>query len=179
MTSEHDNDTAWEPTPIPAETFHKPGEWANINRTPYDQVSGVIYKRAMNIKAVEYEAVETVPGMGQGTVIARWVFSEQPDTEEGLLDGVRFEFLHDTILPAGMSTGQHAHPDTDEVIYVVAGQGMLYHRPTTGSPVIARPLRPGDAALIRGGEYHNFANEDATASLRLIVLGLRHERSTQ
>ena len=38
-------DKPWEPAPIPAEEFHQPGQQANINRAPYDVISGVIYKR--------------------------------------------------------------------------------------------------------------------------------------
>jgi quercetin dioxygenase-like cupin family protein len=59
----------------------------------------------------------------------------------------------------GASSGMEAHLDMDEILYVVAGEGMLYHCLTDGSPVIARPLRPGDAVLVRGGIYHSIANK--------------------
>ncbi|MBN1875388.1 MAG: cupin domain-containing protein [Anaerolineae bacterium] len=173
----------WLPEPIPAEKFHKSDgcphpQWANINRAPYDQVSGVIYKRAMNIKLVQYAPAEPAPEMpepwqGHGPTVVRWLFSEQPGTEEKLLAGATFEFLHDTSLAPGAATGQRAHPGVDEIVYVIAGQGMLYHCPTDGSPVLARPLRPGDAALIRGEELHSVANVMETGELRLLVLGVR------
>ncbi len=180
MNSECD-ERPWEPQPIAAERFHQEaeeGEWANINRAPYDELSGVIYKRAMNVKRVRYEPADAAPEMpepwqGRGPVIVRWLFSEQAGTEEGLLAGAAFEFLHDTTLPPGSATGQRSHPGLDEIFYVVAGAGYFYHRPTDGSPVVTRPLRPGDAVLVRGGAYHNVANEDGTEDLRLIVLGLR------
>ncbi len=167
----------WEPAPIPAETFHHPGQQANINRAPYDQVSGVIYKRAANIKRVQYTPADAAPEapepwQGHGATIVRWLFSEQAGTAEQLLRGAQFEFLHDTTISPGAATGQRAHAEVDEIFYVIAGNGTLYHRPHYGSPVIARPLRPGDAVLVRGGEYHNVAN-DGESGLRLLVLGLR------
>ncbi len=171
-----DLETPWEPEPVDAETFHQ-GPWANINRAPYDQVSGVTFKRAPNIKRVRYSPADPAPEMpepwqGSGDAVVRWLFSELPGTEEHLLEGATFAFLHDLTLAPVSSSGQKAHPGLDYVYYVVSGQGMLYHRPTDGSPVIARPLRPGDAVLVRGDEVHNIANE-TDADVRLIVLGLR------
>jgi xanthine dehydrogenase accessory factor len=190
----------YEPPPIPAKDFHKPGRWTNINYAPYDidahQVGAahVIYKRAAAIKRVRYTPLIPAPEMpepwqGQGEAIVRWLFSEcgprssQGNTQEGLVKDQALAFVHDTTLMAGASSGMQAHPDTDEILYVIAGEGMLYHRPTDGSPVIARPLRPGDAVLIRGGEYHCIANGDTPADtdqlgekpLRLMVIGVRIE----
>jgi mannose-6-phosphate isomerase-like protein (cupin superfamily) len=177
--NEATQDERWEPEPLPAEEFHEEGEWANVNRAPYDEVSGVIYKRAANVKRVRYEPADPAPEMpepfrGRGATVVRWLFSEQPGTEEGLLEGATFEFLHDTTLAAGASTGMQAHPGLDELFYVISGVGELHHRPTPGSPVVVRPLRPGDAALVRGGEYHRVAN-GSDGALRLMVLGLRRE----
>lgn len=169
--------TPWEPEPVPAEKFHRPGAWANINRAPYDLVGGVVFKRAALIARVRYAPADPAPEQpepwqGQGAAVVHWLFSEQPGTEEHLLAGATLEFLHDTMLEPGARTGMQAHGDVDELFYVVAGQGRLYHRATTGSPIIARPLRPGDAALVRGGEYHCVAAE-GESPLRLIVVGLQ------
>ncbi len=194
----------YEPPPIPAKDFHKPGRWTNINYAPYDVVTTsdahqvgtahVIYKRAAATKRVRYTPLIPAPEMpepwrGQGEAIVRWLFSEcgprssQGNTREGLVKDQTLAFVHDTTLMAGASSGMQAHPDTDEILYVITGEGMLYHRPTDGSPVIARPLRPGDAVLIRGGEYHCIANGGTTADtdqpaekpLRLMVIGLNIE----
>lgn len=178
MSEEHDTAAPWEPAPIPAEAFHRPGEWANINAAPYDEVSGVLYKRAANSKRVRYAPADPAPDMppawqGQGAAIVRWLFSEQPGTEEHLLEGATLEFLHDATLEPEAATGMQAHPKTLELFYVLSGDGELRHRPTPGSPVIVRALRPGDAALVRNGEYHSVANRSAEADLRLIVVGLR------
>ncbi|HOU12299.1 MAG TPA: cupin domain-containing protein [Anaerolineae bacterium] len=169
-------ETPWEPEPVDAEVFHQDA-WANINRAPYDQVSGVTYKRAPNTKRVRYTPADPAPEMpepwqGSGDAIVRWLFSELPGTEERLLAGATFAFLHDLTLAPGAATGQKAHPGLLHLYYTVSGQGMLYHRPTDGSPVVARVLRPGDAALVRGDELHSIANETA-ADLRLLVVGLR------
>jgi quercetin dioxygenase-like cupin family protein len=176
MSKDQHKNEPWEPQPIAAEDFHQPGKNANINRAPHDQVSGLTYKRAMNIKRVQYEPLDPSPDMpelwqGHGSAVVRWLFSEQTGTVEHLLAGATFAFLHDIRFPPGASSGQQSHPGTDHILYVIDGQGMLYHRPSNGSPVLARPLRPGDAVLVRGSEYYSIANE-SEAELRLIVLGL-------
>ncbi len=175
----NDPQQSWEPEPIAADRFHRPGEWVNINRAPYDRVSGVLFKRAAHIVRVRYEPAAPAPQMpepwqGRGPAIVRWLFSEQVGSEEHLLEGAKIEFVHDTRLPAGSCTGMQAHAHTAELIYVVAGMGWLYHRPTAGSPVVARVLRPGDAVLIEAGEYHSVANETADSELQMVILGLRY-----
>lgn len=178
MDENNQKETPWEPQPIAAEDFHRPGEKANINRAPYDQVSGVTYKRAMNIKRVHYEPLDPAADMpesfrGHGSAVVKWIFSERQGTAEQLLNDATFSFLHETRLPPDSSSGQQSHPGIDHIFYVIEGQGMLYHRPSDGSPVLARPLRSGGAALIRDSEYFSIANE-SEAELRLIVLGLKH-----
>lgn len=170
---QHDerNDQPWKPAPIPAEDFHQPGAWANINRAPHDQIAGVIYKRAMNIKAVQYDKGQEAGGKGQEMVV-RWLFSELSGTEENLLADAPFAFLHDVRLTPGATSGEPIAEAQDRIYYVVAGEGMLYHRPTPGSPIVARPLRPGDACLVRAGAYHHLENKSEEATLRLIVVGL-------
>jgi hypothetical protein len=165
----------WEPDVIPEDAFHDEG-WANINRVPYDRISEVIYKRAMNIKVVGYEPARPAPEMpeswqGQGMAVVRWLFSEYEGTEEGLLQGARFAFLKEVTLEGGVSTGQRAATDHALIVTVISGEGVLYHRPTDGSPVVARPLRVGDAVLVYPGELLSLANE-AEAELRLMIVGL-------
>lgn len=172
-----ERDEVWEPDPLPAETFHADDE-ININRAPHDRLSGVIFKRAMNIKRVRYDPVEPAPEMpdpwqGAGEAVVRWLLSEQPGTEEHLLAGRAFSFLQDVRLSPGASTGQRAHEAHDTVVYVIAGAGQLRHRPTEGSPVIVRPLRPGDLALIAGTELFSIANTSESEPLHLITLGLK------
>ncbi|MEJ5311011.1 MAG: cupin domain-containing protein [Anaerolineae bacterium] len=176
-----DSETPWESEPVDAAAFHQDAQ-PNINRAPYDQVFGVTFKRSAHSKRVRYNPAEPAPQMpepwqGSGEAVVRWLFSELPGTAEHLLDGATFAFLHDLTLAPGAATGQKANPGLDKIYYVVSGMGRLYHRPTDGSPVIARVLRPGDAALVRGDELHSVANE-AEDELRLIVLGLRRSGET-
>jgi hypothetical protein len=111
--------------------------------------------------------------LGRGVADIRWLFSELSGTEEGLLRGRTFAFLQDLALQPGASTSEAASADCDTVIYVIEGCGELAHRPTTGSPVLVRPLRPGDAALIEAGELVRLSNIAPSGRLRLMVLGLR------
>lgn len=178
MTANTGDETPWEPDPIPAEEFHRPGVNANINRAPYDSVSGVLFKRAAHIKRVRYKPANAAPEFpslwqGHGETVVRWLFSEEAGAAEALLENATFVLLHDTTIAPGAATGMHAHTDMHELLYVLAGNGQLHHRPSSGSPVLARVLRPGDAALIRAGEYHRVENTAPTADLRLLVLGLR------
>ena len=177
--TQHDDrdDCPWEPKPIPAEDFHQPEAWANINRAPHDQIAGVIYKRALNIKAVQYNKGQGAGGKEQAMVV-RWLFSELSGTEENLLSDATFAFLHDVRVAPGGTSGEQSAEAEDRIYYVIAGAGMLYHRPTPGSPIVARPLRPGDACLIRAGEYHHLENKSEEAALRLIVVGLNRSRGT-
>jgi quercetin dioxygenase-like cupin family protein len=166
---------SWKPLAIPADEFHR-DEWVNINRSPLDIVLGVIYKRAVSIKSVEYNPLDPAieqeePWRGQGKTVVRWLFSEQPQTAEHLLEGTRFAYLHDVTLDPGSSTGHVMRSDVHEVIYVIAGEGILHHR-GGDNPYMARPLREGDAVIIQSGEYHSLANPHAAVDLRLLVLGL-------
>jgi quercetin dioxygenase-like cupin family protein len=176
MTEQRDDATPWEPDPISAEDFHQDDSWANVNRAPYDEVGGVLFKRAANIKRVRYSPANPAPEMpeafqGSGDTVVRWLFSELSGTAEGLLDGATFAYLHDVTIDPDAAAGMQP-ADVETILYVITGEGVLHHRPTPGSPVLTRPLRPGDAALVHAGEYHRVA-ADAGEALRLIVLGLR------
>ncbi|MCJ7549842.1 MAG: cupin domain-containing protein [Anaerolineae bacterium] len=185
-----DDEQLWEPVPVPETQFWGEDGRANINRAPIDHVSGVIYKRSGSIKRVLHQPADpaahtpadtpargphwgaAIPEVSHGDAIVRWLFSEQPGTAEGLLAGRSFRFLQELALAPESATGHCDHVDRDTVLYVIAGCGVLYHRPSTGSPSVARPLRSGDAVLITAGELHSVCNESETEALRLIVLGL-------
>ena len=167
----------WESPAIPAEAFHRTDQWVNINRAPYDVVSGVIYKSAASIKNVRYAPLDGMsdfppPWAGTGTAVVRWLFSESAGTEENLLHQAEFLYLHDIVLEPGAAGGQNRHPDEICVLTIISGEGTLYHRACAGCPVVARPLRVGDSALIQPNEYYSIGNEDGTAPLRFIRLGL-------
>jgi len=187
-----DDEQLWEPVPVPETKFWGEDGCANINRAPIDHVSGVILKRSGSIKRVLHQPADPAahtpaadtpaadtpapdmpqPWQGHGDAVVRWLFSEQPGTAEGLLAGRSFRFLQELALAPESATGHCDHADRDTVLYVIAGCGMLYHRPSSGSPSVARPLRSGDAVLITAGELYSVCNESESESLRLIVLGL-------
>lgn len=182
-----DNEQLWEPDPVSETEFWGDDGRANINRAPLDHVSGVIYKRSVSIKRVLHQPADpaagtpprephwgaAAPEAGYGDAVLRWLFSEEHGTAEGLLTGRAFAFLQELALMPESTTGDEEHPDRDTVVYVVAGCGVLYHRPSRGSSSVARPLRVGDAALITAGELYSLCNESESESLKLIVLGLR------
>ena len=172
----------WPPDPVPAESFSDGEGWANINRSPHDRVSGVVFKRSAAIKRVLYEPAEAQDSaeasvtevslwQGKGQAVLQWLFSEAPGTEEGLLRERDFHCLQDLTLSPGASTGQRSHVGVDTIVYVLEGCGALNHRPTAGSPVVVRPLRPGDAALVAGSELYGLENVDAVVALRVILTG--------
>jgi hypothetical protein len=181
-----DDERLWAPAPVPEAEFWGEDGCANINRAPLDHVSGVIYKRSTSIKRVLQQSAgpadtppreahwgAAIPKVCHGDATVRWLFSEQPGTAEGLLAGRAFCFLQELVLAPESSTGYMDHPDRDTVLYIVAGCGVLYHRPSSGSPSMARPLRAGDAVLITAGELYSVCSESESGSLRLIVLVLR------
>lgn len=167
----------WEPPAIPAEEFHSSDQWTNINRAPYDVISGVIFKPAVNIKRVRYAPLDGIsdlpaPWQGTGAAVVRWLFSECAGTEENLLHQAEFLYLQDIVLDPGAAGGQNRHEDERCLHYILSGEGTLYHAACVGCPVVARPLRVGDSALIQPGEYYSISNVDGTVPLRFIRLGL-------
>jgi hypothetical protein len=175
-----EGEAPWEPEPISDGAFHAAEGWININRAPLDRTSGVVFKRAMAIKRVRYEPVDHAPEMpepwrGRGAGVVRWLFSEAAGMDEGLLPRHTFRFMQELRLPPGAMTGHRAHTGIEALFYVIEGEGMVYHRPTPGSPILSRPLRPGDAMLVTGDELYSVANTHAEALLRLMVVGLARD----
>jgi hypothetical protein len=172
------DDKPWKPPAIPADVFHQPDSWTNINRAPYDVVSGVTYKQASNIKRVRYEPLDAAPESGElwqgrGAATVRWLFSEKQKTEENILTGAKFLFLQDIDLDAGAASGQTHLENELRILYSISGEGVLYHRACQGCPAVARPLREGDAALIQDGEIYSIDNKSESQPFRLILIGFR------
>jgi mannose-6-phosphate isomerase-like protein (cupin superfamily) len=66
-------------------------------------------------------------------------------------------------IPAGGEIGEEVHPDTDQALLFVAGQGEAW---LDGQ---AMPVQPDDLVLVRAGVRHNFVNTGGTP-LRLITI---------
>ncbi len=79
-------------------------------------------------------------------------------------DGQALRFLHDDVLPPGVSIGVHAHKH-EEHYYVLSGRGKM----TLDGQV--HDVGPGDVASVYAGGSHGLMN-DGTEDLRLIVIGL-------
>jgi quercetin dioxygenase-like cupin family protein len=171
----------WTPAPLDASTFSEDDGWRNINRSPYDRISGVLYKRASVIKSVRHDPLDPAPELsdlwcGHGETVVTWLLSEAPGTEEGLLQNHDFRALQMLKLAPGAATGQRRHPSQETILYVLAGGGVLRHRTSVGAPSVQRPLREGDVVLISGDEFYSIANEagdtNPEGDLRLLVLHL-------
>lgn len=179
-----DCEQPWEPAPLPASAFETETGWANINRSPYDRVSGVLYKPAMAIKAVRHEPLDSAPELpelwqGRGATVVRWLFSEEPGTEEGILQNRSFRALQTLQLAPDAATGRRHHPGRDTILLVLEGNGKLRHQPAAGAPVVQRPLRTGDAVLIDGDERYSLTSGPAAVGLKVLVLHLAMSRDAE
>jgi mannose-6-phosphate isomerase-like protein (cupin superfamily) len=96
---------------------------------------------------------------GNGTLSLHSVIASG-DSDHALL------FVHDDILPAGVSIGEHRHEGTEEVYFVLDGHGTLImdHQPSA--------VGPGDVSLCKSGHSHGIVNTGKT-EMRLIVVGLK------
>lgn len=71
--------------------------------------------------------------------------------------------LGEVIVNPGKGHARHNHPDADEVIYVISGEGL--QMVDDGAPF---PIKEGDAVHIPKGVWHSTENT-TWRSLRLIV----------
>jgi len=65
---------------------------------------------------------------------------------------IRNQTLAEARLPAGASTVPHHHVRTEEIYYILEGQGLM----RVGSDV--QPVEAGDAIAIPPGEVHQITN---------------------
>lgn len=64
-------------------------------------------------------------------------------------------------IPQGGEIGEEVHPDTDQVLYLVSGEGKVV---LDGEE---RDFRPNDIVLVHAGTRHNFLN---TGSVDMKIL---------
>jgi mannose-6-phosphate isomerase-like protein (cupin superfamily) len=67
-------------------------------------------------------------------------------------------------IPPGGEIGEEVHPDTDQILYLVDGEGEVI---LDGER--AR-YREGDLVLVRAGVRHNFVNTDDEDDLKIITM---------
>ncbi len=68
--------------------------------------------------------------------------------------GVDSVVFNTTVFPPQRWHELHRHPNADEVLYIVSGQGLHL---SEGEPV---RQKAGDVVFIAAGEWHGFANDD-------------------
>jgi mannose-6-phosphate isomerase-like protein (cupin superfamily) len=73
--------------------------------------------------------------------------------------------LAEEVLPAGAKVGRHYHLETEEVYYIVQGEGRM----TVGDEVKA--VAAGDAIFIPRGAAHQLENTGQTPMTILLVCG--------
>ncbi len=73
--------------------------------------------------------------------------------------------LAEEVLPAGKSVSRHYHLDTEEVYYILQGEGRM----TVGGEV--RMVAAGDAIFIPRGSAHTLENTGHTPMTLLLVCG--------
>jgi mannose-6-phosphate isomerase-like protein (cupin superfamily) len=96
---------------------------------------------------------------GQGDLTCRHVL-HKADSEMGT------QYMHDDILPPGVSIGEHRHDGDEEIYFLVEGSGTMI---LDGQE---HPMGPGDVSVVKSGHTHGLINTGKTP-MRLIVICTR------
>jgi mannose-6-phosphate isomerase-like protein (cupin superfamily) len=65
---------------------------------------------------------------------------------------IRKQSLAEATVPPGVRTQSHYHPQSEEIYYVLQGEGIMH---LAGQ---SRVIRPGDAVAIPPGQIHSIEN---------------------
>lgn len=84
---------------------------------------------------------------------------------------IRHQSLAEATVPPGVHTTSHHHPKTEEIYYILQGEGIMYLQ---GQP---QRVRPGDAIPIPPGTSHSIHNDtsDDLVFLCCCAPGYEHE----
>jgi mannose-6-phosphate isomerase-like protein (cupin superfamily) len=96
---------------------------------------------------------------GNGTLLLHSLINTG-DSDHSLI------FMHDDVLPPGVSIGEHRHDGSEEVYFVAEGHGTLIMDHQNS------PVGPGDVSLVKSGHSHGIINSGKT-NMRLIVVGFK------
>lgn len=137
---------------IPGDEFHASD--APVYRGP---VGWAVNKRADRMARVVYEAphenrAEVGARRGHGKDYAVWVFSEEGDKAERLLE-TPLELMIDATFEAGAAVGLHRHEHTEEIYYLISGSITMTTVSASGEEH-TETLRAGDAHLVKIGQSH-------------------------
>ena len=104
---------------------------------------------------------KSLQGCHDGNGVLDWVGVLGSDD----LEGRRLNFLHDDVLPPGVSIGLHKHSADEEYYYIVSGQGVM----TLDDKCFE--VSAGDVTGVFPGGAHALENTGAE-DLRVIVISL-------
>ena len=82
----------------------------------------------------------------------------RPDT-----DGHLVRYIHDDLLPPGVTIGEHEHKGNEEYYLILSGQGVMT---LDGEP---HEVGPGDVAAVFPGGSHGLANTGDEVMRILVV----------
>ncbi|HKX30504.1 MAG TPA: cupin domain-containing protein, partial [Blastocatellia bacterium] len=138
-----------------------------------DQVKPVRYRNAMMIKDDNPDAAD------DNIIEMRWVLQRE--------FGGSVVFFHEVTVPPGKVEGNHQHIGSEELYYIVEGEGVAYLRegddPQTESfPNVERevfglgrkvfkelPVRPGSLIFTKSGGMHGIRNTHQAKNLRFVA----------
>jgi uncharacterized RmlC-like cupin family protein len=92
----------------------------------------------------------------------------------GDLVGARSIWMGRTILPAGVSSGDHHHGDSETGIYVVSGTPVFVYRDAASGDLVRLQAQPGDYIWVPPNARHREENPSADADAVVVIA-----RSTQ
>jgi uncharacterized cupin superfamily protein len=79
------------------------------------------------------------------------------------LHGRHLKFIHDDIIPPGVTIGIHRHQDDEEYYYILSGQGVMT---LDGQRY---PVKPGDITAVFSQGEHGLENT-SSEEMRIIVI---------
>jgi len=99
---------------------------------------------------------------GKGIIRSRRVLLKE-DSELGI------QFMHDDIIQPGDSVGEHLHDDSEELYFIVSGEGTMIidHKEVS--------IKAGDVSLVRRGHSHGIKNT-SDRPMRLLVVEVKEKR---
>ncbi len=92
----------------------------------------------------------------------------------GDLVGAESLWMGRTILPAGVSSGDHHHGESETGIYVVAGHPVFVYRDPGSGDIVRLETAPGDYVWVPPYAHHREENPSADTEAVVVIA-----RSTQ
>lgn len=89
------------------------------------------------------------------TIVSPWVVAKTMASPE--LSGSEHMSAVSLYFAPGEGHARHNHPDSEQLIFVISGQGEMMIEDETGKPVLT-PLRAGSTVTIPRGAFHSTFN---------------------